>query len=356
MQEEVHKSQLGEALVLDHASMMSTKREELDETDLGQGMEDDVVAKQEELSRLNKRLESKKRDYAVRSRWNKGSAVDPVDAVRVNRLFRAAERERVDVRTRRLSAAQLWAVMCEEETLVVALVDARRLPWASAEAAESTSQFVGHFVLLLAVDEDRGGYIVTDPGAEEERCFVHFQDLEAARRADGTDEDLLLIPAFQSPPTPPPPGAKPKIARVCEEESVGEMREAENEATEAADRWSRWMESVRGGSSSAGNSGAPARAVPMPLMRTRSRTRSFDSDERLSGASIPELELEASPMDDVPARPLSSGGMSRLRPIKSGVELNHMDDDPGADIAAGHWPGQISPRMSPRGQAPWVLT
>ena len=39
--------------------------------------------------------------------------------------------------------------------------------------------------------------------------------LEAARHAPGTDEDLLLISAYQGAPTPPPAGSTPKIVRVA---------------------------------------------------------------------------------------------------------------------------------------------
>ena len=49
------------------------------------------------------------------------------DARRVDLLLRAAKAEGLKVRKCTLSAVELWNLMCEEETLVIALVDARLL-------------------------------------------------------------------------------------------------------------------------------------------------------------------------------------------------------------------------------------
>ena len=180
------------------------------------------------------------------------------DAQRVNRLLRAAAAENVDVVERTLSAADLWNLMSEEETLVIALVDARILhkPVCKAiggarqpsvettsaskrsprhanggkrtvqGAAEEEEAFAGHYVLLLGLDDARGGYVINDPARDDERTFVHADALEAARHAKGTDEDLLLIPAYQEPPVPPRPGSTPKITAVLERADKGEVKEA----------------------------------------------------------------------------------------------------------------------------------
>ena len=53
-------------------------------------------------------------------------------------------------------------------------------------------------MLVLGLDTDRGGYLINDPARDDERTFIHADALEAARHAKGTDEDLLLIPIYQT--------------------------------------------------------------------------------------------------------------------------------------------------------------
>ena len=145
------------------------------------------------------------------------------DAHRVQLLFQAAAVEGVQVSIKTLSAAELWNLMREEETLVIALVDAgllySRAAASSGQGSASGGQraFMGHYVLLLGLDDVRGGFIINDPGRDDERTFVHTDSLEAARLADGTDQDLILIPIYQQhPPSTPTAGTVPKILAACE--------------------------------------------------------------------------------------------------------------------------------------------
>ena len=208
------------------------------------------------------------------------------DARRVDILLRAAKAEGVEVSQKTLSAAELWNMMRDEDTYIIALVDARllhRRPQSagghngngsrnggdhsgqnghgssqnghpsprqlnghgkesnspknsprnngSSSSAEPPprvrraskslmgvtpdSDFMGHYVLLLGLDDARGGYVVNDPARDDERTFVTADALEAARHAAGTDEDLILIDAYQGAPTTPK--GEPKIVRVCEQ-------------------------------------------------------------------------------------------------------------------------------------------
>ena len=73
-------------------------------------------------------------------------------------------------------------------------------------------------MLLLAVDGERGGFLINDPARNDERTFVHADALEAARHAEGTDEDLLLIPIYQDAPiAAPPPGSEGRIRALLKE-------------------------------------------------------------------------------------------------------------------------------------------
>ena len=166
------------------------------------------------------------------------------DARRVDVLLRAAATEGIEVSKRTLSEAELWNLMRDEETLVIALVDARLLHRrhhpshaspanspregpttrgqnghapTNGDATDDASAFMGHYVLLLGLDDARHGFVINDPAREDERTFVRADAFEAARHANGTDEDLILINAYQSPPVAPAVDSKPKIVRVCEQ-------------------------------------------------------------------------------------------------------------------------------------------
>lgn len=54
--------------------------------------------------------------------------------------------------------------------------------------------YIGHYVLLTGFDEARDGYYLLDPAKQCDELFVHSEHLHAARRAHGTDEDLIVIP------------------------------------------------------------------------------------------------------------------------------------------------------------------
>ena len=152
------------------------------------------------------------------------------DARRVDLLLRAAASEGIQVCKRTLSATELWNLMREEETLVIALVDARllhaRVRPSNGDPAADPSAFMGHYVLLVGLEDERNGYIVNDPARDDERTFVHADALEAARHAAGTDEDLLLISAYQGAPTPPEANSTPKIVRVYRERDAIAKAEA----------------------------------------------------------------------------------------------------------------------------------
>ena len=146
------------------------------------------------------------------------------DSRRVSQLFSAAAVEGVVVQERTLSATELWNLMRAEETIVIMLVDVtkihRRVVSGFADDGSSGSGgesygFMGHYVLVTGLDDERGGFVVNDPARNDERTFVHADSLEAARVSPGTDQDMILINVYQSPPKPPPKDSPPKIVRVC---------------------------------------------------------------------------------------------------------------------------------------------
>jgi len=174
------------------------------------------------------------------------------DATRVNSLFARARAANVDIEHRSLTASELRSLCGGAHTLggnlIIGLVDRRRLyraagavspPFGPALAAPvearyeaaswsglggvrvgsrlgaglssmisalgsaasgafgeclSPGGYVGHYVLITSYDDRRRGYYILDPAGAEEATFVADDDLNAARHAHGTDEDMLVIP------------------------------------------------------------------------------------------------------------------------------------------------------------------
>ena len=160
------------------------------------------------------------------------SATFDTDTVRVNDLFAQAEGRGVKIEQGSVSEAELVSLLGPRNHLVMALVD-RRFLYASKPATVSAfvescfqhltcrlgpSGYLGHYVLLLEHDAERGGYYIADPGRATGRGFVHAADLEAARTAHGTDEDILLIPWQQ------PPLARPEPRQVAARDEGGAAR------------------------------------------------------------------------------------------------------------------------------------
>ena len=153
------------------------------------------------------------------------------DARRVELLLRAAPSEGVEIQKRTLSAAELWNLMRDEDTLVIALVDARLLHMrgqSNGDPNADSREFMGHYVLIVGLDDERNGYLINDPAREDERTFVPSEQLEAARHAAGTDEDLITISAYQSGVEVPQETSTPKIVAVLEK--YGNAAAAEGKA------------------------------------------------------------------------------------------------------------------------------
>jgi hypothetical protein len=130
------------------------------------------------------------------------------DTVRVNELFSGAEKDGVSIERHSMPAADLEALVKPQDHLVMALVDRRHLYRPSPSSVSGVidacmsyvfSGYVGHYVLLTRYDAERDGYLILDPAKQaEEGIFVTSQNLHAARRSHGTDEDLVVVPLQQS--------------------------------------------------------------------------------------------------------------------------------------------------------------
>ncbi|KAI8844922.1 hypothetical protein BC829DRAFT_399767, partial [Chytridium lagenaria] len=52
---------------------------------------------------------------------------------------------------------------------------------------------MGHYVVLVGYDPETDGFLVRDPGTEEELCFVDAEVLDGARSFHGTDHDAIVV-------------------------------------------------------------------------------------------------------------------------------------------------------------------
>ena len=149
-----------------------------------------------------------------------------------------------------------------------------------AAAPAAAPEYSGHYVLLVGVDEAEGGFLIRDPARAEETdgTVVSVEALHAARRAHGTDEDLVIIPLDQrGDPRPPPPGTMPKVLRVLSEQwdsaaATTRPTSAERSTRGRLGQFSHSVPSDLSQMSLSSSSHPRALGLPQPSYRTSGRT------------------------------------------------------------------------------------
>jgi len=123
------------------------------------------------------------------------------DEIRVQRLFDAAAKDS-ELRVRRATVPrQVLVDLLIQGITIIALVDLRLLR-PSSVAYIWPSTYMGHYVVLHGIDADCSTVHYHDPAAPAAALAVPLSVLEAARKARGTDEDLLFIDRrFRKRPT-----------------------------------------------------------------------------------------------------------------------------------------------------------
>lgn len=126
--------------------------------------------------------------------------LDPRDPERVIERFRNAERSGVKVSERTVSLSEIRSTVSQNDKLLLVLVDRCLLRRSLCVAKLNTSNryrsshgFLGHYVLLYAFHEASDNFLVKDPASFQEFCVVPASNLEIARKAFGTDEDIIFI-------------------------------------------------------------------------------------------------------------------------------------------------------------------
>lgn len=151
------------------------------------------------------------------------------DASRVNELFRMAKSRGMHVEMRSVEMPEILSAIARESSVIIILVDTQmfengcteagermkkrrheaqsggggggveqdlvgaRLPHSLPSHVDTEAGFVGHYVVLIRYLENDGLVEVADPGVGLERRIIGEEALDKARKAHGTDEDLLII-------------------------------------------------------------------------------------------------------------------------------------------------------------------
>lgn len=143
------------------------------------------------------------------------------DKARVNELFQRATEIGLHVEMRSVEMDQIIQAVRKETCVAIVLVDTQRFEQGCSAAAERRRKlgrgmeegeegalqrlphslppsgidrgFVGHYVVLVAYEEEEQVFEVSDPGVAADRRIIDRNALELARKRHGTDEDLLVI-------------------------------------------------------------------------------------------------------------------------------------------------------------------
>ena len=128
------------------------------------------------------------------------------DMVRVNKLFETAASLNISIDKRSVEVDEILECVARGG-MAITLVDKRLLPTGSTIARLIQQHvnigFVGHYVIVCGYNPRTRCVLVADPACSDARTPVSVAEYDAARKAFGTDEDLLLI----GPPAPPANGA-----------------------------------------------------------------------------------------------------------------------------------------------------
>lgn len=112
------------------------------------------------------------------------------DRTRVENLFLSAASKGITIREMSISKEQLQRLLLTH--IIILLVDKALLPLSTVPSS-ATTDFMGHYIVVSGYDEWCDEYLIHDPAAENGCSRIGADLLEHARRAQGTDEDVLLI-------------------------------------------------------------------------------------------------------------------------------------------------------------------
>lgn len=123
----------------------------------------------------------------------------PNDLDRVDTLFQKAVEAGIDIQCRSISGEEISVLILSGKYIAVALVDHSKLSHAWLEDVHvpgvfsNNSDYTGHYVLICGFDAEADMFEIRDPASSKKHKRISSKSLEEARKAFGTDEDILLV-------------------------------------------------------------------------------------------------------------------------------------------------------------------
>lgn len=125
------------------------------------------------------------------------------DEERINHLFGDAASNGVSVEKRSVALEELMEHLSQGRVAII-LVDWNQMDclWCNHSLIQRAcmcciemvnSGYAGHFIVLCGFDRRKGVIFFKNPNAFEDLCCCRFECLERARKANGTDEDILFV-------------------------------------------------------------------------------------------------------------------------------------------------------------------
>ncbi|KAL3521152.1 hypothetical protein ACH5RR_019301 [Cinchona calisaya] len=123
----------------------------------------------------------------------------PSDLQRVDMLFQKARDAGINIECRTVSGEEISHMVLSGKYIVIALVDQYMLSrsWLRdvciAGIYDDSPGYTGHYVIICGYDAATDEFEIRDPASSRKHERITSRRLEEARKAFGTDEDLLLI-------------------------------------------------------------------------------------------------------------------------------------------------------------------
>ncbi|XP_028792747.1 protein GUCD1 isoform X1 [Neltuma alba] len=123
----------------------------------------------------------------------------PNDLERVDKLFQKAVGAGINIQCRSVRGEEISSLILSGTYIAIALVDHNKLSCVWEDDVQvpaifcDSSGYTGHYVLICGYDAGADMFEIRDPASSKKHKRIPSKSLEEARKAFGTDEDLLLI-------------------------------------------------------------------------------------------------------------------------------------------------------------------
>ncbi|EAA05246.4 AGAP011198-PA [Anopheles gambiae str. PEST] len=117
-----------------------------------------------------------------------------LDMLRVNNKFRYAEQNGVDVRQCTVNYRFLIDHLGTYGNIIL-LISASLLycDLCKFNKLPCEIRYMGHYIVLCGYNKKLQKFMYRNPACKDRVCYIPYQALDKARKANGTDEDIILL-------------------------------------------------------------------------------------------------------------------------------------------------------------------